>query len=77
MYNSTHTWYESTVCYPVHCVYVSLCSTGGVLVEGSTFLQSYGYLQFDIWYNEAALLLMTVLLLILAYINLRLINKRK
>ena len=46
-------------------------------MEGSDFLRDYGYLRFDLWYNEAALLLMATLLLILAYVNLRLINKRK
>ena len=68
------TWYVLGIIL-IMC-YAYLCSTG-VLVEGNVFLQDYGYLRFDLWYNEAALLLMATLLLTLAYVNLRLINKRK
>ena len=78
MYNSLHTYiWQYCVLSCILCLMLLSCSAAGVVVEGSAFLQSYGYLEFDLWYNEGALLLMTVLLLILAYVNLRLINKRK
>ena len=49
----------------------------GELISGNQFLTGLGYYNIDLWYNELALFLMATLLLLLAYVNLRLINKRR
>ena len=67
--NSTLLEFPSTVMNGTQCQ--------GELISGNQFLTGLGYYNIDLWYNELALFLMATLLLLLAYVNLRLINKRR
>ena len=54
---------------------MSFYSDDNRTVIGDVYLESVGYLRYNIWYNELSLFLYIVVVLIFAYVTLRCVKK--
>ena len=63
--------------YQICQYFIAFCSQQNLTVYGDVYLESLGYLDYNIWYNELALFINIVVTLMFTYVALRCIKKYK
>ena len=76
LYNTSN-YVLAVLLYGIHSL-INCCSYSILdCLDGSKYLDTLGYLEFDVWYNILALFCFNVGFLVLAYVSLRQLKKEK